>query len=117
MDLSLTWEQQSNNAEAAMGAIHYEYADGRKIEGSYNRETILLIVSGNGEKWGVRYACAGLNPQYITGAATDRDDARAQAVAATPQFIRSLPIHQPSGTKRIPVSWGPASGGVIGRIQ
>ena len=112
----LRWEQQSNNAEAVLTTIHYEYADGRKITGSYMRENIMLIVSGDGKKWGVRYACAGINPQYVTGEGINRDDARSQAIEAVPQFVHSLTIQQPSGVKRVPVSWGPASGGVIGRI-
>lgn len=95
-------------------AIHYRGRNGDKLQGRGQREFIEIGIGDSGQ-WALVFRAPMIKPVSVGGAADSPVLAELAALAALPEFVRSLPVIDRD--VRVPVSYGEANGGVIAQIS
>ena len=109
----LKWEQFGRNPGfVANATIRFSGPNGENLAGTNQRSTIMLIASEN--MWAIRQAIPGSNPVFVKGDASGFENAKELAAASVSSFVAEK--MQFNHEKQVPVSWGPAHGGTLGKL-
>ena len=109
----LKWEQFGRNPGfVANATIRFSGPNGENLTGTNQRTTIMLIATEN--MWAIRQPVPGYNPIFVKGDSSGIDNAKKLAVASVSSFVAKK--MQFNHEKQVPVSWGPAHGGMLGKL-
>ena len=107
----LKWEKFGNGFVANV-TVRFTGPNGENLAGTNQRAAIMLIASEN--MWAIRQAIPGLTPIAIMAEANGLDNAKELAAASVGSFVKEK--MQFNHEKQVPTMWGPAHGGMLGKL-